>query len=76
MRQKVSLCGNSLILYHTFVTFKNHEKDLKTLWEKEEMLLTSNFPFLTMFSTPITDRTEVIFLATCNMSSANALNLP
>ena len=46
-RQKVSLCGNGLTLYHTIPTFNDFETGrlLKTLWEKEKMMVTSIFSF-------------------------------
>ena len=41
-----------LNLYHTMLRFKDpREKKMKTLWEKEIMLVTSISPFPTMFST-------------------------
>ena len=41
--QKVLLCGNGLTHYHTILTFNAPEKQafLKTLWEKEKMLVPS-----------------------------------
>ena len=41
------LAEGGLTLYHTFKTFNDPEKEafLKTLWEKEKMLVTSIFSF-------------------------------
>ena len=46
---------------------------LKTLWEKEKLLVQAISPFPTMFSTP--SKTEIIIFVTFNLSSANAFNL-
>ena len=46
---------------------------LKTLWEKEKLLLEAISPFPTMFST--LSKTEIINFLTFNLSSANAFNL-
>ena len=46
---------------------------LKTLWEKEKLLVQAISPFPTMFFTP--SKTEIIIFVTFNLSSANAFNL-
>ena len=43
---KILSSGKGLILYHTIPTFNDFNRGLlKTLWEKEKMLVTSNFSF-------------------------------
>ena len=49
--------------------FENKRSLLKTLWEKEELLVQAISPFPTMFST--LSKTEVIIFVTFNLSSAN-----
>ena len=46
---------------------------LKTLWEKEKLLVQAITPFPSMFST--LSKTEIIIFLTFNLSSANAFNL-
>ena len=46
---------------------------LKTLWEKEKLLVQAISPFPTMFST--ISKTEIIIFLTFSLSSANAFNL-
>ena len=46
---------------------------LKTLWEKEKLLVQAISPFPTMFST--LSKTEITVFVTFNLSSANAFNL-
>ena len=46
---------------------------LKTLWEKNSLLVQAISPFPTMFST--LSKTEIIIFVTFNLSSANAFNL-
>ena len=59
-----------LILYHTIPTFIDlaEEGFLKTLWEKEKKMLVT-----TMFSR--LSRRNFTIWATCDLLSANALNL-
>ena len=61
---------NSTTLYHTILTF-NWERNYKLfeiLWEKEKMMVTSIFTFLTQFST--LSKTKIIILAIFILSSA------
>ena len=46
---------------------------LKTLWEKEKLLVQAISPFLTTFST--LSKAEIIIFVTISLSSANAFNL-
>ena len=46
---------------------------LKTLWEKEKLLVTSSCSFPTMFST--VSKTEIIIFVSFDLSSANAFDL-
>ena len=47
VRQNVALCGSGLTLYSTDTHFDaSTQKFLKTLWEKEKLLVTNNFSFL------------------------------
>ena len=46
---------------------------MKTLWEKEKLLVQAISPFPTMFST--LSKTEIIIFVTFNLLSANAFNL-
>ena len=46
---------------------------LKTLWEKEKLLVQAISPFPTVFST--LSKTEIIIFVTFNVWSANAFNL-
>ena len=46
---------------------------LKTLWEKEKLLVQAISPFHTLYST--LSKTEIIIFVTFNLSSANAFNL-
>ena len=63
------------MLYHSILTFKDPWKEvfLKTLWEKEKMLVTSIFSFSHNVFYP--SKTNFNFSATFNLSSANAFNL-
>ena len=59
---------------HTITPFDTSRKEafLKTLWEKEKLLVQVISPFSTMFST--LSRTEIIIFVIFNLSSANAFN--
>ena len=46
---------------------------MKTLWEKEKLLIQAIFPFPAMFST--LSKTEIIISVAFNLSSADAFNL-
>ena len=46
---------------------------LKTLWEKEKLLVQAISPFPTIFST--LSKTEIIIFVTFNLAFANAFNL-
>ena len=46
---------------------------LKTLWEKEKLLVTSNFTFSAVFSTRL--RNFMLFSSNSKLSSANSFNL-
>ena len=60
-------------LNHTIPTFNNPEINLlKTLWEKEKILVTSIFSFPTIFST--LPKTDFNFSVKFNLSSANAFS--
>ena len=63
-----------LPLYHVIPTFHDLEKEayIKTLWQKEKMLVTSISP-PTMFSN--LSRINFIFWATFILSSANSMKL-
>ena len=50
-----------------------HYTLLKTLWQKEKMLLTSIFTFTQIILFPLKDK--LMFWVTLNLSSANALSL-
>ena len=60
---------------HTMTHFDGSGKEafLKTVWEKEKLLVQAISPFCTMFS-PLS-KTEITFFVTFNLSSANAFNL-
>ena len=49
------------------------KEDFRKLWEKEKMLVTSIFPFPTVFFT--LSKREIVILAMFKLSSANAFNL-
>ena len=51
-----------------------YKKPLKTLWEKEKMLVTSIFSFFPTMLSSLSE-TEIIIQASVNLSSANAFSL-
>ena len=70
---KILSFGENLTFDHTILTFNDPKKEafLKTLWEKEKMLITSIFS--TMFST--IPEPNLNFSFTSILSSANAFNM-
>ena len=55
------------------MTGQGKETFLKTLWEKEKLLVQAISPFHTRFST--LSKTEMIIFVTYHLPSANAFNL-